>query len=277
MRRWGGLALALIALTLPRCAATPAGPEHAAQLLPEPHQIVSAYNARVARLESIWANTELRLEFKDEEGRDVDEQAEGHLQMVRPRRFAMSVTKLGEPYFYLGSNESEYWWLDLTKDKHAIVGRHDAPPPEAWGDVTLGLSPLEVVELLGITPLPAEGLATRWSADGRSIEASLSGTGTIRTLLLDPQHLWPVAIELRSSDGTLAARSDLERYASVPVRDDAGARPMMATRITIHHVRDGARVVIALYNQQNRPLPDLPFNLDELKRRYGITRVEGGS
>jgi len=88
------------------------GPSDAS--LPAYEDVVAAYNARVSAFGRVWARVTAVYRGVDDAGNRLSEQAEGHLQIERPDRVALSLGKLGETYLYLGSNESRYWWIDLV-------------------------------------------------------------------------------------------------------------------------------------------------------------------
>lgn len=244
--------------------------------LPSYPAVAERYNQRVARLDKVWARISMRVTGTDKEGNKIDEQAEGHLQVVRPDKLALSITKVGETYFYLGSNEQQYWWIDLHEDKRVLVGRHESATPQLAARFDVPVHPLDLLELLGITPLPpGAATATAWSRDGRTLEVALPGRWGKRHLFLDPTTLQPRRIELRDTRGKLLVAADLEAPQPVVVRCDS-ATPPMASLYKINIATTGANITLRLYDPENRCDRQklTPFDLDALIKAYGVTTIE---
>lgn len=127
--------------------------------LPAYEDVVAAYNARVSAFGRVWARVTAVYRGVDDAGNRLSEQAEGHLQIDRPDRVALSLGKLGETYLYLGSNESRYWWIDLVDAdrKVALTGTHAEATPARIRALGLPVRPPELVEVVGIVPLPVRG------------------------------------------------------------------------------------------------------------------------
>lgn len=266
-----------MSLFLPACATAgrdngtdPVGPPPAWAELRE------AYNDRADKLDRLWAQTVVRVRTIDDQGRRREDQGEGYLQIIRPDRVSLSLGKLVDRmYFFLGSNEEWYWWLDtLDRDEQfAIVGRHELASREKAAELGVPVHPLDLLELIGITPLPQEGPEPVWSADGR-LEVALPGRWGTRRLLIDPLEMRPLAIELRSEDGALAARAELDSYTTVR-SDGPGANPSIPRRIFIDLPQIDAEVTLDVSRPQSvRSRPrDIAFDLDELLDRQRIERI----
>ncbi len=255
----------------------PATPVNSATMpLPSYSAVSERYNQRVARLDKVWARISIRVTGVDKEGNKVDEQAEGHLQVIRPDKLALSITKVGETYFYLGSNEQVYWWLDLHEDKKALVGRHEKATPQLAARFDVPVHPLDLLELLGITPLPpGAAAATAWSRDGRLLEVTLPGRWGKRHLSLDPATFQPRYIELLDSRGKVLVAAELEDPQPVVVRCDS-ATPPMASLYNIDIATSGTHITLRLYDPENRCDRQklTPFDFDALLKAYGVTAIE---
>lgn len=241
--------------------------------LPTAEQISAGYNARVAGLDRIWARAIVRFESLDRDGNEIDEQGEGHLQLVRPRSLYLTIGKLGEPAFELGSNDARYWWIDI-RNKSARVGVHERATPESTARAGLPVHPLDLPELLGITPL--EGATPpRWSADGISVEVSVGGRWGDRVVRLDPVGLEPTEIELRDREGKALATATLTEYEGVILRGEVDGVVRLATRILIEVPSTSTRVTLWLREPENRGSRIKPraFNFDLLAAEYGVTSV----
>lgn len=261
------------------CEITPKRPDSRVSVdapVPSYSAVAERYNRRVARLDKVWARISMRVSGIDKEGNKIDEQAEGHLQVIRPDKLALSITKLGETYFYLGSNERQYWWIDLHEDKRALVGRHEKATPQLAARFDVPVHPLDLLELLGITPLPPGSAATTaWTRDGRWLEVTLPGRWGRRRLLLDPAGYQPARIELLDTRGKLLVAAELQAPQPVVVRCDS-ATPPMASLYEIDLVSTGAHITLRLYEPENRCDRQklTPFDLDALLKAYGVTTIE---
>jgi hypothetical protein len=281
------LCLASIALLAGGCAGDRAKPAPGAiQRGPVPSytDIAARYNARVAPLESLWTRTILRLWYHDREGREHTDQLEGYFQFRRPRSVNLTLQKVGQNAAVLGSSDTLYWFMDLGDAKTARVGEHARATPERIADLGLPVYPLDLLGLVGVTPLPgldalSSPPAVAWSADGRSLVVTLAlGEAGSRRLTLDPQTLEPSRIEALDPAGTPVLVSDLSRYTPVAmIGAAAGApAPRVAGEVAASFDRDRTRVRMRLNDPESggkRPTPAV-FDFDTLVNSYGIRRVE---
>lgn len=276
------LAAVVGSLLLSGCADTSSNrtkdtPPAITQPLPAYAVIAQKYNKRVERLDKVWARMSMRVTGLDTQGEPVDEQAEGHLQVVRPDKLALSITKVGETYFYLGSNAELYWWLDLHQDPHrALVGHHDKATPAQAAKFDIPVHPLDLLELLGVTPLPPGATASvAWSKDGKSVDVKVPGRWGQRRLLLDPVSYAPREIDLFDARGKPVVSARLENPQAVVVRCDSATPPMASLyHIDLHNSK--TTIVLRLYDPENRcdRQKMTPFDLEALSSAYGIKSVE---
>lgn len=276
---WIGAGLGLLVLAMAGCelAGGPTQPVIAPGTpLPSYSAIAEKYNQRIARLDKVWARISMRVTGVDKQGQKIDEQAEGHLQVVRPDKLALSITKVGETYFYLGSNEQRYWWIDLHEDKRALVGRHERATPKLAERFDVPVHPLDLLELLGVTPLPPGAAASvAWARDGRSIIVTVPGRWGRRQLSLDPVTYQPGRIDLLDGGGRLLVSAELGAPQPVTVRCDS-ATPLLASLYEINLATSGTRITLRLYDPENRcdRQKMTPFDLEALLKAYGVTTVE---
>lgn len=289
------IAMAACAVALPGCNGQQRGRDGTQVIrrdrTPTYAEVVTPYNARVRDLAGLRAAATLVIETKGADGKRSKEQVEGFLQMVRPRQVSLRLDKVGQTIFVLGSNDSNYWWIDLTEGAKALVGRHDGPGVFA-PDVDVPVHPMDMMELLAVTPLPVEPIGAKppkWSQDGRLLWITLPGANRVpgrqygsRRYGLDPEQNWaPVRVELVDAQGTLAVWSDLTRYE--PVRVDMSARaagfdeaaPRMATRVEITVPRLNVTTLMALFNPENpgTKMRMRSFDLEALVQAYGVKEV----
>lgn len=268
------------------CArSTTPGPEVGPGTLKPPaySEVASAFNQRVELLHRLWARTTLIVEQPDPDdpGGRLRDQAEGHLQLERPDRFALSVMKLGDIYFYLGSNEERYWWIDrLSEERIALFGRHARATPERAELLGIPIHPLDMMDLLGVTPLPDDsGTPIGPTTEGRVAWAE-SGLLSVevparwgsRRVVFDPATYEPVRVEMLDSTGAVSLVSELSRYNPIRVRGRGLPGPGVARRAVIEAPRHGATLTIDLYEPENKEISEQAFSFEALVRAY----VRGG-
>jgi len=236
-------------------------------------ELAKSYNQRVARLDRVWARTTLRVEGVENSGEKIDEQAEGNLQFIRPRKLALTVTKVGEPIFYLGSNDEEFWWLDIRQNHQALVGNHADATPRSVASFGVPVLPLDLIELLGLLPIdPAVNGTARTSPAGTEI--FFPSRSVVVAMLLDPKTFEPKVIELRTQKGQSLLRAELLKYKPVMV-PGGGVAPTMATWYKIAISGTQTKMEIRVYDAENRGdrMKEAPYKLDTLLRAYRIDDV----
>jgi hypothetical protein len=277
------LLIGLVGVLLAACAGPPKGQSGPARgPAPNYERVAAAYNRRIAPLGSLWARTVIRIWYPDREGRERSDQVEGYFQFRLPRSINVTLQKVGETGAVLGSNESRYWWIELSKESRvARVGEHAKVTPERIAELGLPVYPLDLVSLLGITPVP-EGAAgaghTGWSADGRYLVVTVrSAESGSRRFLLDPQTYEPAAIEALDTAGRAVLVSELSKYEAVnQIGSGAGERPRIATEIVASFDGGRTRIRMRLNDPESggRRPPAAAFDLETLLRSYGVRRVE---
>jgi hypothetical protein len=181
--------------------------------LPAWSEVADVHNARVAKLQYLAARGTVSLKWRDEAGdRHNEPQVELALWIHLPRSTALSMEKLGERYFWIGSDEVEFWLFDLSKQPtKLVVGRHG---DFVASETPLGLHPLTVVELLGFSPMPEEPRPVRAGADGRTIVVETMGHSGRVDLHLQASSLLPVRAEAFDANGNLAMTCEMRDYKS---------------------------------------------------------------
>lgn len=233
--------------------------------------ISRAWNERVDGLDRLWARAVVRVEGKDAEGKRLSEQAEGHLQIEQPDRLALSLGKVGETRLHLGSDGERYWWLDSIDPDHAValVGRHELVTSRKAAALGLPVHPLDLIELLGITELPATGRATGWSKDGSLAVFNVPARWGSRWIWVDPDTLEPRKMALADEDLKILAEAELEKYEIVRIDGDATRHPEVATRVIVRTPAFDGFVRMTLYEPRNRAISAKAFDLAALEARYG--------
>lgn len=241
-------------------------------------EIAEAYNARVARLDRVWARAVVSTTYRDEEGTRRSEQGEGHFQFIAPASLALSVGKLGETYLWVGSDTERYWLLDPKESKAGIVGRHDLLTDVTLDRLGLPAAPLDLIRIATITPMPlspSPPARVAWSSDGDMLVVDLPGARGTWRYWLEPREYLPQVIELIGEDGEeVVLTALLERYERVTIRGEGGFYPQMPARVRITHRPSGSTLSMTLTSLVdgggNRLAPEA-FDLEALVALFGIT------
>jgi len=270
-----------IALTLAGCqSGNEPGGDVPANLvnaeLPTYAAAAARYNANTGGLERIFVGgAVVRVTFPDERGVSQREQVEGSLQLIRPSRVALNIRKVGQPLFWLGSDDTRYWWFDLTGEtKYAVIGRHDLFRQEQATKIGLSVHPLELVRLLGVMPLPTDAGTlggTQWSTSRAWLGISTPLTdapgnaGGYQRIWVDPETFLVQQVDLLNSERELVLTATHSEHASVTMTDQP-VGPMLAGRIVVRHLPSGSVLDLSMPNVTDgrRRISDKAFVFDEV-------------
>lgn len=246
---------------------------------PSYRDAAASYNERVEPLERFRAQVTVQFRYTDREGRSRTEQPEGTVQVVRPDRLALSLGKLGQVKFWLGADESRYWWLDMMEQPLGFVGRHERFDTAAARRLGLSLPPRSLIRVLCLTPLDASAPGgTQWSRDGRwlGISSRIDPDGSVQRIWVEPENFRPLKVELFDAAGNAAVVAELtgEERVSVPPGSVRGGSPWIPAYITIYVQDTDATVRVKLSSAQNSGVNDRAFVLDDLLAAYGVEQVE---
>lgn len=256
---------------------------------PTPAAFAAAHNARVAGLARLWTRATVRINGLDADGNKVDEQVDGRLILEMPDRLHMRISKLGEPYFLLGSSGPKFWWFDLSKDdRTAFVGSHATATREQVQRFGLPVHPLDLIELLAISPVAPSALAdpatkTRWVSP-TDAEIDLPARWGREIIRFNAATKQPVSVRLTDEHGAVAVRADLSDFDAIPFYTGPGAAPKLERRVVLHLSDDpkaapsrGPRLTVTLDiefpEEPKRINPDL-FDLEAQKAQQGIRTVK---
>lgn len=261
------LGLMLLVLTVTGCSA----PKRPAELPPRA-AIVDAHNARIGAADRLWSRASVRVEGRDAEGSKFGEQGEGHLQVERPDRVAVTVGKLGEVYFALGSNESRYWLIDVSdSDRRVMVsGDQSLATPEKAAALGLPVHPRDIPMLLGLEPLDPSAVAgPAWDEDDRAVLRVPTRWGSA-ALRYDPRSLDLVGSTAFDANGAVLADATLGLHG--PVLDANGTLPVgrMPQRAEIRVPGFDGFVRMQLGEPRVRDINAAVFNPDRLARAYRV-------
>jgi hypothetical protein len=277
--RFGSLLGALLvafACCVPGCDTAPvAKPTVRAGPLPEYETAAAAYDARVRLLERVTAQVSVIIEADKPDGGRSHDQLEGNLSVIRPLCTALRLDKVGQTVAYLGSNETVYWWFDLSgKEPLATGGTHLKAKPEDALDFGLPVHPLEFIELLAVLPVPAERpekADLAWSPDGTHLLLTVPSRWGARRFTLDPETYEPSRIELFNAQGKLGVGATLSRFTRAVIEGQPGAGAPVPTKIEFVIPGNNTRVLMILANP-TVPLKIKPkaFELSKLIDAYGV-------
>lgn len=264
-------AVLLLCLWLAGCAGGDGGAGPAEPLTPPPTyaEVAGAHNARVGRVPRLWARIATTVWYPDEDGKEREEQFEGHLQVIRPDRVSLSFSKVGDEYAALGCNAESYWWVERIDEPRALVGTHEKATPERMRELGIPVYPLDLIELLGVTELPESGEEPRWSEGQVEVRAPVrSGT---KRMLLDARTLEPTRVEILDGTGQVLVWSSLERYRDVDT-PAVGDEPRVPGDAWMHLDDAGVRARIRISEpeaRESRPT-DAAFDLSRKLRAYMV-------
>lgn len=270
----------VLTLLLGACADKPSNPDSTAivkRLTPAPSYegIARAQSLRVADLDRLWARATIRLYTVDKDGDQHEDEADGHVQFIRDRKLYLAVKKLGETYFQLGSNDTLFWWIDLSDSDHkvALVGELAKATPTTAARFGLPVHPLDLIDVLCLLPFPDKPVSPpAWTPDGRFVAVTLPGRWGQRRVFLDPESLLPRRVEAFDAAGALVLAASMSQDEPVKVRGLATTSASIATVIEIDIPRNTTRVKLSLHDPENRrdAISANAFDLKTLLDRYGV-------
>ncbi len=195
--------------TAPAQAATqPAAPQAAP--LPTAAQIAAAERARVGALERLYARGILEVRSKDDQGDHFD-QGDLDLRWNRTMGLALSLSKLGDRWIWIGSDLSQWWIFELKSDPTRLrMGSLHGPRAGLAGAMPW---------LAGIRPLvPQEGAAVQPVEGGvrvpLAVPAGALPAGAVLEAEFSTSSLLPMRTLLRLQDGA-AWRMDMSDWGGV--------------------------------------------------------------
>lgn len=270
MKRTLGCLLSLCLLWTAACS-TPKRPKD----LPSMEAIVDAHNARVGGLDRLWARTSVRVEGRDAEGSKFSEQGEGHLQVERPDRVAVTVGKLGEVYFALGANDTQYWLVDVSNNERRVMllGEQDRATPAKAEALGLPVHPRDLPLLMGLMPLEAVSTPEPvWDEQGRAVLTIPSRWGSV-ALRFDARSLDLVGSTAFDHAGGVVAEATLGLHGAVMNAQGVAVLGRVPQRLEIRVPGFDGFVRVQLGEPQVRPINATVFDPERLRRAYRVGEV----
>jgi len=257
------------------CTGPPAGPDDVRWELPDYSTLAETHNARVNRVERVYADGSIELRWTDAEGKHF---APGRLDLwiEPPARTAVFISKGGQRIMWLGSDGPTAWLFDFRNKQTTLhVVRPDEGPTSK-----LPFDPAHLFALSGLKPLPPTG-----SVEGcdEALDAFVivpdPADGRLR-LFLDRETLLPVGAEILDADAAvlLYSRLKLRRYERVDVAGAApGSGPKIPTLIDIHGIDQDVHAKLSIYSPTDDEQEIQPhyFDLDWLIDSFSPQRIEG--
>jgi hypothetical protein len=260
------LALALAALA--GCATAPTTRPATTQprSLPSYDQIAERYNRNIAGLNRLWSAATVELSWKEGDKKRW-EQGEGQLIVVPPDRVSLSIGKLNNTLLWAGADAERYWIFDLQGDKTAYVGKH-ADYAKAGGAAPLPIHPLELVRLLGITPLPrgdaARGVAVEWMGGDYLVDFPAR-----MRLVIDPATALATRIDLLDAQGFSRVIAKLSAPGRVELENTPpGGFPTIATsfEITMTDREGWMKLHLSRLTNNHEKINERVFDFDFLEK-----------
>lgn len=273
------IVLLLLAAALSACQTTRAPDAAPPRGAPASYEVIAAaYNARTERLSRLWARSTVRFSARDENGKRVNEQGEGYLQIVLPDRMLLSIgAYVDRMYLYLGCNSDRYWWINTLDEgqEFALVGDMARASRETSARLGMPVHPLDLLELIGITGLPPEPRGTTWSEDGLRVRVEVPARWGSRRIEVNPVTFEPERIELHGPAGELVARAILSSHQNVKA-EGGGLPPTLASRIVIDMPALEAEVILDIREGENSPRRPKTqvFDLETLIRSLRVKEIK---
>lgn len=205
-------------------------------LAPSRSEIAAAQNTRVASVTRYWSSAALDLRWIEEDGNKRHETGDGYLMLQPPHRTALIFNKLGETYLWAGSDDEHVWLFEAGDADLARIARVENVFHPLSEPMPLSVHPLEVLDLLGMTPLnDFAGPDPLWSRDFAGWIIEEDGPTNRRRLYFEHETLLPKRVELSDPlSGEVLVSADLFDYRPVDQEGrPPGLWPLMPTRFVL--------------------------------------------
>jgi hypothetical protein len=249
-----------------------------AEAAPSYLTMATLYNPRVAHLNPFWARADLALDHV-EDGKLERDHAEATIQFRLPREFNFIIQKVSEDYFILGCDKERYWWFDRkAKPPTVVIGRHASATREKIAMLGVPVLPLEIVDVLGVSPLPVTGVlpTARWSPLKNWVVFSLPAPNTPGGTIeywLEPRSSDPARIRILDDkkNELIDCRTEKLGLVKVGSRLDEGTR--IASKVRISVPERQTVMILEMNAMENRALTtSKAFDLGTLKAAYPSDR-----
>jgi hypothetical protein len=252
---------------------------------PKFEDVATVVNTRVKDLQRVWARAVTSFTYTDGEGSKRTEQGEGFFQLLQPSRFALDIGKVGEVIVWAGCDDKRYWLIRRDDVKSAVVGRHDGAGSERLLEEGLPATPLNLIDLAGVTgvTVPKPGTLiplVGWTMDGFWTLEEPRPYGTLYREI-DPRTGEPRRVVMKSG-GRERVASELRNHVFMELANTSDW-PRMPTRITITDLDTGNTITIGLEGMSdgirgrrpgNERLKPAVFDFEGLCAALGVEKIE---
>ena len=181
-----------------------------------PDEVRDMQAARLDGLRRLHRYGVMEITWVDETGRTHREpQVSLNFWYEVPRRTALRIDKIGEVFFWIGSDDEAYWIFDLSADPSILTHGLHASSAGTRMDGLGQLSPLVLLDLLGLSEFTDVAVGTQVDPDGGPVH--LMTTAGRALVTWDPVLGVPTSIAVLDTDGKVRMESHLEMYQSINV------------------------------------------------------------
>ncbi len=242
--------------------------------------LISKYNTRANHIKQIWARTVIEFQWTDKDKKKHSEQGSGTLMLRKPLDLALPINKLGTPLLWLGSDKNRFWLFELKPPKdqptRVYVGTHAEAGKTSRRILSIPTQPDQLIQLLGITPLPSHSSDLQYVVDKTSknlvvtIPIKDSPLKLSRRITIDPTTLLPIQIQFIDANMKVTTTALLSEFKPLQVKGlPFGSLPKIPTRIAISVTATGDSLKLHLSDQYDGIDPprirDFQFDFDRLK------------
>lgn len=208
---WAAAGMAVGCNPSPVRVVTPPAPSYA--------ELAIVHNARVEHLQRTHSYGVLELRWEDEQGVHAEPQVDVELWLDLPDRTAVRVDKLGEDFFWIGSDERRMWAFNLINKDDRVVTIRDRDDPETRGDFSIfGLEPASLLDLMALRSLPVELDPTpivEYDEQRQAWRVERPEGDGHTALYFEPATMRVLRVELLDEERRLQVYSVLSHYESV--------------------------------------------------------------
>jgi hypothetical protein len=239
-------------------------------------ELAAKYNARIEPITTYRVSSVVEIRWVDEDGKKHFEQGEGLLVIRRPSEMALTIGKLGNPHFWLGSDAERYWLFDLgDKPRLAYVGKQASIANVKRRVLPLPIRPDQLIGLIGLRPMPETHAATV-EVDSKLYRVTLppdQALGKLQPRIwVDAQHR-PHRIQLLDAKQRVLVDAKLGSFARMRrANQPPGAWPWMPQRVELSLGDGDATVTLFIRKPTDGAgkIKDVQFDFDRLRRAHKI-------
>lgn len=244
--------------------------------------LIERHNARAAKIEQLWSRVVLEAKWTDEKGHHHFEQGDGPMIVRKPHDLALSIGKLGETFYWLGCDADQFWLFEMhppdDQPTTAYYGRFADFTQQAAAKLPIPLRPDRLIDLLGITALPADVttvIPPVVDATGATFIMPLGDSpddpqrGGRIYIRLDGRTALPEHVTITAPDGRMLLSAKLGKYQPMHI-DNAppGAFPDLPTFITVTSDEQNAQLTLHISDATDgraaHRVKDAQFDFDTL-------------